>query len=56
MESDSNANLLYNQYFCIIVTSLKNSHQIVYLLTLGLGHSNELLAMPISELTYQNLR
>ena len=37
----------------MIVTTLKNSHQIVYLLTMG--KSNELLAMPNSRLTYQNL-
>ena len=49
-EFNSNTNSLYNQYFCIIVATLKNSHQIVYLLTLGLGHSNELLTMPNSRL------
>ena len=45
---------LYIQYFCIIVPTLKNSHQTVYLLTLE--SSSELLAMPNSRLTYQNLR
>ena len=49
-EFNGNTNELYNQYFCIIVATLKNSHQIVYLLTLDLRHSNELLTMPNSRL------